>query len=153
MGNFAYVVWAKEPMLPKIAGLSFVRWLGHLPCRDRIAAQVLGEDHGPKIPRRRERPGVFTVEIFASEDAGSIARAARGLGFQVISQEPKAHLLLVKSTESESGTQKADPGVVQGAWRTLHSPANRAANGQQHCHHRNGKRLYGRGRQRPATGR
>ena len=106
MGNFAYVVWAKESMLPKIAELSFVRWMGHLPYRDRIAAQVLGEDRGPKLRRRRERPGVFTVEIFASEDAGSIALAARGLGFQVISQEPKAKLLLVKSTESESAKQK-----------------------------------------------
>src|SRR5258706_4959197 len=82
-GNFAYVVWAKEPMVRKVAGMSFVRWLGHLPYEDRIAPQVLGKRIGPKLPRRRERPGVYTVEIFASEDTGRIARASRGLGFEV----------------------------------------------------------------------
>jgi serine protease AprX len=103
-GNFTYVVWAREPMLRRVARMNFVRWLGHLPYKERIAPQVLGERMGPKLPRRRERPGVYTVEIFAPEDAGRIARACRRLGFQVISQEPKARLLLLRSKEAEGAT-------------------------------------------------
>ena len=106
MSNFAYVILASPAALPRIAGMRFVRWLGHLPHRDRIAPSVLGEEKGPKLPRRRERPGVYTVEIFASEDLARIARAARGLGLDVLSQEPKAHLLIVKSTDSDRSTQK-----------------------------------------------
>jgi subtilisin family serine protease len=105
-GNFAYVVWAREPTLLKVAGMSFVRWLGHLPYKDRISPQVLGKRTGPKLPRRRERPGVYTVEIFAPEDAGRIARASRRLGFEIISQEPRARLLLLKTKEAESATTK-----------------------------------------------
>ena len=105
-GDFAYVIWAKEPMVRKVAGMRFVRWLGHLPYKDRIAPQVLGKRTGPKLPRRRERPGVYTVEIFSSEDAGRIARACRRLGFEVISQEPKARLLLLRTKEADSATTR-----------------------------------------------
>ncbi len=106
MGSFGYIVLAKEAMLPKIAGLSFVRWLGHLPHRDRIAPMALGEERGPELPRRRERPGVYTVEAFASDDIGGIARAARGLGFRVLSQDPKARLLIVDTDESNNKKQR-----------------------------------------------
>jgi serine protease AprX len=106
MGDFSYIVRATESMLPKIAALSCVRWLGHLPYRDRIAAHLRGDETGPKLARRRERPGVLTVESFTSEDVAPIATAARSLGFQVIAKEPKANLLLVQSKESASGMQK-----------------------------------------------
>jgi len=105
-GNFAYVICAKEPMARKVAGTSFVRWLGHLPYKDRIAPRVLGKRTGPKLPRRRERSGVYSVEIFSSEDAGRIARACRSLGFEVISQEPKARLLLLRTKEADSATTR-----------------------------------------------
>jgi serine protease AprX len=101
LDNFAYVVLATEKSLPKIAALSFVRWLGHLPHQDRIARSALGEEQGPKLPRRKARPGLYTIEIFASEDAGRIARSARGLGFQILSEEAKARLLIVQHTGSE----------------------------------------------------
>jgi serine protease AprX len=100
-GNFAYVIRATQPMLPKIAAMRFVRWLGHLPFEDRISPEALGKRSGPKLPRRRERPGVYTVEIFAPEGAGPIASASRELGFEVISKEPKARLLLVRSADGK----------------------------------------------------
>lgn len=106
MGGFTYVVWAREAMLAKIAALSFVRWIGHLPHRDRIAPLILGSESGPNLPRRREHPGVYALEIFSSDDATRIARAARGLGFRVISSEPRARLLLVESSAPESAKQK-----------------------------------------------
>jgi serine protease AprX len=49
---------------------------------------------------------VYTVEIFSSEDAGRIARACRSLGFEVISQQPKARLLLLRTKEANSATTR-----------------------------------------------
>src|SRR5262245_47551724 len=72
MGNFAYVVWAKEAMLPKISALASVRWVGHLPHSDRISSELTGKK--TPAPRRRVRSGAYRVEIFAPEDAGRIAR-------------------------------------------------------------------------------
>jgi serine protease AprX len=106
---------------------------GHLPHRERTAPSALGEEPGPYLPRRRERHGVYSVEIFASEDAGRIARGARRLGFQILSQEPKAHLLIVRSTDPERSTQKKikDLSAVHGVrfirQRTMPRPANNVA--------------------------
>ncbi len=90
-GGFAYGAWARESMLPKISGLPFVRWVGHLPHASRIAPHV------EPLPRQRTREGTYTVEIFDADDAGGIARAARKLGLRVLSQDPKARLLIVAS--------------------------------------------------------
>lgn len=104
-GNFGYVIRATPPMLPEIARLRIVRWLGHLPHADRIAPAVFCETTTP-VPRRRVHPGVYAVEVFASEDTGKIARAARALGFRILSQEPKARLLLVESTTGDAANRK-----------------------------------------------
>jgi hypothetical protein len=106
MSNFAYVVLARDSMLPKIASLRFVRWLGHLPHSDRVAASLVDAEKGPHLPRRRPRPGTYTVGAFAAEDVPGIARAARKLDFKVLSQEPKAQLLIVESTHTGKVEEK-----------------------------------------------
>lgn len=89
--GFAYVVWGRESMLPKINGLPFVRWVGHLPHSSRISPPT------EALPRQRTREGVYSVEIFSGDDVNKIARAARALGFKVLEQDDKANLLLVAS--------------------------------------------------------
>ncbi|MGA7180517.1 MAG: S8 family serine peptidase [Thiobacillaceae bacterium] len=90
-GGFAHVIWARESMLPKINALPFVRWVGHLPFTCRIAPP------SEELPRQRTREGVYSVEIFAGDDTGKIARSARALGFKVLTEDAKAKLLLVAS--------------------------------------------------------
>jgi serine protease AprX len=133
MANFAYVVLARDSMLPKIAALRFVRWLGHLPNSDRIAASAKGDEKGPHLPRRRARPGTYTVGTFAAENVPSVARAARKLDFTVLSQEPKAQLLIVESTHTGQVEQKkikqlsAVHGVRFIRQRTVQRTANNIA--------------------------
>ncbi len=106
-GNFAYVVWARESMLPKISALPFVRWVGHLPHQVRVAPGLLGPTSLPTdLPRRRARPGVYTVEIFDSGDAGKIVRSARSLGFRILAEEPKARLILLESQSAAGARRK-----------------------------------------------
>ncbi len=97
--GFAYVVRATPSMVPKIAALPFVRWMGHLPHRSRIAPGLVEPTDVPiTLPRRRPRPGVYTVEAFEAKDAGRIAREAKALGFEVLSTDPKAGVVIVKTT-------------------------------------------------------
>ena len=132
MANFAYVVWATEAMVPEIAALDVVRWMGHLPHENRIAPELTGKEETP-LPRRRERPGVYSVTAFAPEDVGRIAKEARGLGFQVLTQEPKAQVLLVESTGTEKRREKqiealsAVHGVRMIRQKTVPRPSNNCA--------------------------
>jgi serine protease AprX len=103
-GPFAYVVRARETALPKISALPFVRWVGHLPHADRVAPGLVKPGRQPgRAPRRRPREGVFTIEVFDARDVGRIARAARALGFSVLSKEAKARVMIV---ESQAGPAK-----------------------------------------------
>src|SRR3954452_1664756 len=106
MANFAYIVLAKEVNLAKISELPFVRWVGHLPFRNRVATRILGESKGPELPRRWEREGVYTVEIFDPKEAGKISRAARELGFEILVQEPTTHHLVVQTKERKPARKK-----------------------------------------------
>ena len=97
-GNFAFVVWARQTTLPKIAALPFVRWVGHLPHAARVAPGLIRPERGQTpLPRRRARPNVYRVEIFDSKDMGKIATAARDLRFTVLSREPPARVLVVET--------------------------------------------------------
>ncbi|MBI3628713.1 MAG: S8 family serine peptidase [Candidatus Rokubacteria bacterium] len=117
-GSFSYIVRARKAMLPKIAALPFVRWLGHLPHAARIAPGLVRpiRGHAP-LPRRRVRPNVYRVEIFDGRDTGAIATAARRLRFTVLLQEPKARVLVLESESSDRTRPKqiqalsAVPGV------------------------------------------
>lgn len=106
IGSFSYVVRAGKSEVPKIASLGCVRWMGHLPHSDRVHPLVIGAGSKPKHSHPRLRPGVYTVEIFAAEDARRIARAARRLGFEVRSRDANAHLLIVSSAASEKQRQQ-----------------------------------------------
>ena len=110
MGSFAYVVWARESMLAKISALPSVRSVGHLPHEARLSAELTGKK--AVAPRRRIRTGAYRVEIFAPEDAGRIARAARQLGFRVLSQEPKACVLLVATEDGGTADKKQLQGLA-----------------------------------------
>jgi hypothetical protein len=133
-GSFAWIVRATDAALKKIAALPFVRWVGHLPYHDRISPEASGESEAG-LPRRQVRPGVYTLEVFAPEDLGRVARDARKIGFTVLSQEPKAKLLIVKSTSSEKtrirqvNELSAVHGVRYIRERTVPRPSNNVATG------------------------
>jgi serine protease AprX len=133
MGNFAYVVRATEPMLPKISELPFVRWVGHLPHSDRISTELSGRK--TTTPRRRIRTGAYRVEIFAPHEAGPISRAARKIGFKVLSQEPDASVILLGTEDGEpaSKSQLQDLSAVHGVrfirQRAIPRPSNNVATG------------------------
>jgi len=106
-GSFSYIVRARKAMLPKIAALPFVRWLGHLPHAARIAPGLVRPIRGQaSLPRRRVRPNVYRVEIFDGRDTEAIATAARRLRFKVLSQEPKARVLVLESESSATTRPK-----------------------------------------------
>ena len=97
-GTFGYIVRARETTLRKIEALKFVLWIEHLPHSDRLAAGLVKPGAQPKkLPRGRPRPGVFSVEVFDAADVPRIAGAARAIGFSVLSTEPAARLILVRS--------------------------------------------------------
>ncbi len=109
--DFAYVVRLDRTAMRKVSELPFVRWLGHLPTRDRIAPSVLGQSPivpgsrkgaGP-LPRTRGRPGVFTVQFFGSDDLRSAVAKARKLGFRVVGKDLRGRVLVV---EAAPGTNK-----------------------------------------------
>lgn len=134
-GNFGYIVWAREAALPKISALPFVQFLDHLPHQARIAPGLTGPAARTEsnLPRRRIRPGVYSVEIFDGGDTERIARTARGLGFQVLTKEPPARLLLVMSESAAAERRKqlrklaAVHGVRFIRERALRRPANNIA--------------------------
>jgi len=106
-GSFGYVVRASDAALRKIQTQKFVLWIEHLPYSDRLAPGLASSGSAKsKLPRRRGRPGVFTVEVFGSEDVGRVARAARAIGFSVLSTEPAARLVLVRSESNATALAK-----------------------------------------------
>jgi hypothetical protein len=106
-GNFGYVVWARESSLAKIRALKSVRWVGHLPHRDRIAPGLVAPAPGQPVLRRRiVRSGVYTIDLFDAGDTGRILRASRVLGFRVLSKDAKAGLIMVESVASDAARRK-----------------------------------------------
>lgn len=134
-GNFGYVIWARPAMLAKISALRVVHFVEHLPHQARLAANLGGA--APRstspLPRRRVREGVYTVEIFDGKDAARIGSAARRLGFQVLSVEAAAQLLLIKSEAPAAQRRKQlqELSTVHGVRfireRALRRPANNVA--------------------------
>ncbi len=101
-GGFTYVVRARKAVLPKIAALPFVRWVGHLPYAARVAPGLVRPAHSSPLPRRRVRPNVYRVEVFEGIDTGPIAGAARRIGFTVLSKDNTARVLLVETRRSSA---------------------------------------------------
>jgi hypothetical protein len=75
-----------------------------LPHDDRISSDLTGKK--TSAPRRRVRPGAYRVEIFAPEDAGRIAKKARAIGFNILSQEPRARVILVGTDGDRPASKK-----------------------------------------------
>ncbi len=128
-GGFAHIVWARESMLPKLQDLDCVRWVGHLPHASRVAPQP------GKLPRQRDREGDYAVEVFDAADIGRIARAARRLGFALLSADPPARLLVVasRSTVTVQRQQVRQLAAVHGVrmirQRVLQRTSNDVATG------------------------
>jgi len=112
-GSYGYVVKANDATLRKIDALKFVLCTEHLPYSDRLAAGLAGPTPKAKLPRRRARPGVFTVQVFDSKDLPRIARAARAIGFAVLSTEPAACLLVVQSESTAADLRRELESLVK----------------------------------------
>jgi serine protease AprX len=102
-GDFTYVVLAEPDVIKKIASLPFVRWSGRYIPRDRVAPSVfkfagrkLGDTRGD-LPRTKVRPGVYTVEFFGPEEAKASVPGVKKLGFDVLTEDAGAGLLVVKT--------------------------------------------------------
>jgi serine protease AprX len=100
-GDFTYVVRANKESLQRIAKLPFVRWVGHLPYRDRIAPTALdfagrgADDLGSVLPRTQVLPGTYTVEFFSGGDVPSGEAKAKSLGFTIVGRDEDARVLVV----------------------------------------------------------
>jgi subtilisin family serine protease len=132
-GGYSYVVWAKAETLAKISALDFVLWTGHLPHRDRLAPGLVTGTAPTPLPRRRARHGVFTLSAFVSTDVGRIVRAARVIGFKVLSADRAARVIVVSSDEDTATQRKqlqalsAVHGVSAIRQRVLPRTANNVA--------------------------
>ena len=94
--GFTQVVKADGTALAAIKALPFVRWSGHLPHADRVAAGLAGPADGPQLPRRRTLPGALRVEVFDKADIDRIADAAQALGFTVVHRDKAASQLQLR---------------------------------------------------------
>lgn len=108
-GDFAYVVRCDARTAAALQQLAFVRWVGHLPHRARIADSVkhalerkAGETRG-MLPRTRLVPGQLTVEFFGEEDAKKALPSIKRLGFKVLAHDGS----LVVAALSKAGAARA----------------------------------------------
>ncbi len=108
MSGFAYVVKADEAALRAIETLPMVRWVGHLPHSDRVAPALAAPGGAPELPRRRVVPDLLVVEVFDAADLGAIERAARELGFAVVSSNPRARMLKLRFGPDATARQQRD---------------------------------------------
>jgi serine protease AprX len=136
--NFAYVVRADDAALAKIAALPYVRWVGHLPHRARLAEPVAEKLRGGEprtLPRTRYLPDAYTVEFFGADDAKAAVPAIRKLGVDVTHAEPKAKIIVVEVAGGSSERRRtltalsAVHGVKQIRQRAVNRPSNDVAVG------------------------
>lgn len=100
--DFAYIVRADEKILQKISGLSFVRWIGHLPHRARIASSALyraGRKSGDifsELPRTRVIPGLYVIEFFGSDDIRKASSSVKKAGARILQANIKGKVMVVE---------------------------------------------------------
>ncbi len=140
-GGFAWVVRANDSAIARIAALPYVRWVGHLPHRSRIAPLLLhrtgsaGAEAGATAPRRRVLPGAYVVEFFGPEDLRAGRRAVQELGLEVLDADPKAGVLVVRGPQrsAQLGRKLEALAAVHGVRlvreRTMNRPSNDVAVG------------------------
>lgn len=139
MSGFAYVVRADDRALAKIAPLPYVRWVGHLPHRSRIAPKLLEragrkpDDVAGELPRTRILPGAYSVEFFDGSNMRAALTAIRKLGFEVLEQDPKARLAVLRDPQPgrTSAKRLRDLSAVHGVRfireRSFKRPSNDVA--------------------------
>ncbi|MGE5345451.1 MAG: S8 family serine peptidase [Acidithiobacillales bacterium] len=116
-GGFAYVVRSREKALSDIAGLRFVRWVGHLPYSDRIASSALENagraptDLTSKLLRTKVRPGIYTVEFFGKDDLARAVPAVKRLGLKIVAEQPGAGVLMVRAEGTKASILRALAGL------------------------------------------
>jgi hypothetical protein len=118
-----------------------VRWVGHLPYRERISSALYQamEDQAPAgaelLPRTRLLPDTYTVEFFGPDDARKAASKVRRLGFEVLAEEPDARILVVRARNAGVDNRgklealAAVHGVRQIRERVVNRPSNDVAAG------------------------
>ncbi len=140
-GGFAWVVRADDAAIRRIAALPFVRWVGHLPHRSRIAPRLLADtgladvSPGASAPRRRTLPDAYVLEFFGPKEVAAGRSAIRKLGLEVLDARPKAGVLVVRGPENRARLRKtlealaAIHGVRLVRARTVNRPSNDVAAG------------------------
>jgi serine protease AprX len=104
LGDFALVVRADKTAIDTIAALEHVRWVGHLPNRDRI---VVAPRRVRSVAARPGPPRLFAVEFFGPEDAAAAkAQLAKTPGLQVLEAAPGSRLLTVEIGEDQDAEQQ-----------------------------------------------
>ncbi len=107
--DFVYVVRADEKALARIVALPFVRWVGHLPHRARLAPVVALALRGKKaaaLPRTRQLPSMYTIEFFGAEDLRAGRSAVKKLGFKVLNKNAKGNVLIVEASGADAARAK-----------------------------------------------
>lgn len=107
-GNFSYIVCADAKQIERLSALPSVRWIGHLRHADRVCGTLFAAtpDKGKDRPRRVSLPGMLSVQLFASKELAAVARAAKGLGFNVLSKDADAGILTVVSEERGAAARR-----------------------------------------------
>jgi len=140
---FAYVVRMDAKGVAAVSELPFVRWVGHLPHRARVAGATRRRVEGGRtaaataaaVPRTLLRPGVYTVQFFGPEDLSAGLSSVKKLGFRVLDRPPDKSLVIVESREP-SGSRAAQldrlsavHGIKEIRERSIKRPSNDVAAG------------------------
>jgi len=140
-GGFTWIVRASDAGVRKISALPYVRWVGHLPHRARIAPRLLARtglaevSPGAKAPRRHTLPDAYVLEFFGRNDAAAAPAAVRRLGLEVLDLDPRAGVLVVRIPERTRRLRttlealSAIHGVRLVRERTMSRPSNDVAAG------------------------
>lgn len=110
--DFAYIVRADEKILREIARLPFVRWIGHLPHKARIASSALNRigrksgDIFSELPRTRVIPGVYVVDFFDSDDIKKASSSVRKAGARILEENIKGKIMILELSGGASIVRK-----------------------------------------------
>ncbi len=113
--DFVYIVRADDATIAKIAALPYVRWTGHLPHEERLSSSVREELAGEDVttlPRTKLLPQVYTVEFFGAKDMPQARPKIRRLGLKILSDEPKARLVVVEASPRKAERAKQLRGLA-----------------------------------------
>jgi subtilisin family serine protease len=140
-GGFTWIVRATDATARKLSALPYVRWVGHLPHRARIAPRLLARtgladvSPGARAPRRHTLPDAYVLEFFGRKEAAAGRTALRRMGLEVLEANAAAGMLVVRGPESPRRLRatldalSAIHGVRLVRERTMSRPSNDVAAG------------------------